>query len=128
MNDVFQQLPYVIQQYLSSYNRMDVAGMMACMAENVTFEHVSRGTGDLLVDGRRALGELARQSAEAFREREQVPLSVIAEGNRLAVEILFSATLAADMGEHTAGQRVRMRGVSLFTLEGGQIVRLVDLA
>ncbi len=122
-----RDLPEVVVRYLSAYNKRDVEGMLACLAEDVSFRNISSGSETIELTGRAAFEELARQGAAAFSARRQSVLNYIVVDDLSVLDIEFTATVAQDMENGwRAGQELRFSGASAFTVRDGLIVRLVD--
>ena len=62
-------IPEIIQRYLDAYNARDVDALLDAVTDDVVFEHVSVAADPVRVEGKAALGDLARQSAAAFSSR-----------------------------------------------------------
>ncbi len=123
------ELPGVVKSYISAYNRKDVDAMIACLTDDVRFENVSNSGPSLVTISKAAFADLARQSAEAFHEREQSVRRTILGDEAVAVEIDYRAKLAADLPNGMkAGDVLQLRGVSLFKLRDGRIAEIVDFS
>jgi steroid delta-isomerase-like uncharacterized protein len=123
------QLPSIVARYLAAYNRLDVAGMLACFAEDVVFENVSNAGGCMRIEGKASLGAMAEQSASAFRQRAQSVRRVIADADGIALEIMFTAVVGSDLPNGwKVGQSIQLRGASFFRLRDGLIAELIDLS
>lgn len=121
-------LPAIIQHYLDAYNRKDVAALVACVADDILFENVSNSGQSLRIEGRAAFAELAEQAAAMFTVRHQVIRNAVVDGSRAALEVDWTGTPAIDLGSMKAGEQVAMRGASFMTIEGGLLVRIMDLS
>ena len=124
-------LPKVIASYLAAYQAMDVAGLLACLTDDIHFENLSNHAGQVSLDGLDHFKEIATQSAHAFTSRTQTVLDVVADPSqgRYAVQIEFRGVLASDMGEDLqAGTEIAMQGISLMTVTGDKISRIIDFS
>jgi len=122
-------LPEMVRAYLDAYNRKDVAGMLSCLTDDMTFEHVSNGAEPVRVEGKPAFAALARHSAEAFRERHQAVREVVVGADSVAIAVDYRAVVAADLPNGLkAGQRLALQGTSFFTIRDGRIARIVDFS
>ena len=123
------RIPAVISDYIASYNSFDIAGMMACMADDVHF--VNRTGNEISVEahGIEEFQRLAEQGIAIFQYRKQTISNIIACNGHVTLDIDYVAKVAADLpnGWRT-GQTVQLRGVSIFTLKDGKIVDLVDMS
>ena len=114
----------VIQAYFAAFNRGDVEGMLACLAEDVA-HHVNEGQVRVGKEKFRAFCEHMNRTY-----REELTDMVIFEaegGTRGAAEFIVNGTyLETDEGLPEArGQSYRLPAGSFFSLEGGKITRVV---
>ncbi len=124
MNSANQTL---IELYLRYYNDKNVDAMVELFSADAVFESVSNATGIIRTTGREELRRLARQSAEYFGSRRQTPVQWVVDGEHVAVEIEYWCRLARDLPDgRKAGEEMRLRGASFFTIRNGRISRLVD--
>jgi len=120
-------LPDVVAAYIDAYNARDVAGMLACLADDVAFRNISGGVETARADGKTAFAEMARFGAAAFSVRRQTVRAAITVADTTLVEIDYAATVAADLPNGwTAGQRLEVAGASLFRIRDGLIFAIVD--
>jgi steroid delta-isomerase-like uncharacterized protein len=117
----------LIERYLRYYNDKNVEAMVELFAADATFESVSNTTGVMKTTGKEELRRLARMSVEYFAERRQTPVTWVIDGTRVALEIDYWCRLAKDLPDgKEAGQEMRLRGASFFTVQAGRITRLID--
>jgi len=121
-------LPPIVQAYLDAYNRKDVAALVDCVADTVSFENVSNAGNTIKIEGRAAFAELAAQGATLFAARHQAVRTAIVAGDRVALEIDWTGTPAIDLGPMKAGEPVALRGASFITIADGKLSRIVDLS
>ena len=70
-----------------------------------------------------ALGEAAQKGSKLLIKQHFEVLNVTAEGNRVAVEAIWTATLALPVGSIPAGGDMRARMAVFFEIHQGKIVR-----
>ena len=117
----------LVERYLRCYNDKDVDGMLELFAEDAAFESVSNTTGVVRTVGKEELRQLAMMSAEWFEQRRQTATAWVIGGDHAALEIDYWCRLAKDLPDgRKAGQEVKLRGASFFTIRDGCISRLVD--
>ena len=120
-------LPEPIAAYLRAYNAKDVAGMLACLAEDVVFRNVSGGVVDAEARGREAFGRMAAFGAEAFASRAQTVTQALTVWDTTLATIAYEAVVARDLPNGwRAGQALSFTGASLFRLRDGLVAELVD--
>jgi ketosteroid isomerase-like protein len=101
--------------------------MLELFAEDAAFESVSNTTGVVRTVGKEELRQLAMMSAEWFEQRRQTATAWVIGGDHVALEIDYWCRLAKDLPDgRKAGQEVKLRGASFFTIRDGRISRLVD--
>ncbi|WP_424976511.1 nuclear transport factor 2 family protein [Dinoroseobacter sp. S124A] len=121
------RLPDVIHTYLDAYNRKDVEAMLACLAQEVTFQNISDGVITAVTAGRAAFETLARAGAEAFRSRSQRVRHAITVADTTLVEIDYRAEVAMDLPNGwVAGQVLSFQGASAFRVRDDKIISMID--
>ena len=124
MNAGHRQL---IERYLRCYNDKDVDAMVDLFTDDAVFESVSNTTGVIRTNGKEDLRRLAKMSVEWFEQRRQTATAWVIDEAHIALEIDYWCRLAKDLPNgKKAGQEMRLRGASFFTLCNGRICRLVD--
>lgn len=113
-----------VTTYFAAFNKGDVAGMLACLSEDVA-HHVNEGQVRRGKDAFRAFCEHMNRCY-----REQLTDMVIFEavnGTRAAAEFVVNGTyLETDDGlPEATGQTYRLPAGSFFSLENGLITRVV---
>lgn len=122
------KLPAIIQSYIDAYNRKDSAALVECIGKNIVFENVSNSGQSIKIEGRAAFAELAEQAATMFTSRHQTITNAVVDGDRVAMEVDWTGTLAVDLGPIKAGKLIAMRGASFMTIEEGLLTRIVDFS
>jgi ketosteroid isomerase-like protein len=117
----------LVERYLRCYNDKDVETMLGFFTDDAVFESVSNTTGAIKTAGKEELRQLAMMSAEWFEQRRQTATAWVVEDDRVALEIDYWCRLAKDLPDgKKAGEELRLRGASFFTIRDGRISRLVD--
>lgn len=117
----------VVSHYIQAYNAFDIERMLSYFSPDCTFEDVSNTRGITRCQGIDELKKVALQSKQYFSEREQKVVNTIAAGDKVAVEIEYRATFAIDIPQGPKkGDKMVMRGVSIFECKQGKIYRLAD--
>lgn len=119
----------IIDDYLCAYNTFDVEGMAACMHEDVRFENISNGEVTLATNGIAALRRQAELAGRYFAKRNQEVTAIQLFNERVEVEVRFSGVLAADLPNgQQAGDRIEIKGKSIFKFRGDKIIELTDIS
>ena len=127
INELGTDLRTIVEQYIRTYNAMDVNQMLSLFAEDCTFESVSNAGHSYKCVGKEQLRELATQSATVFEQREQKITNWIVGSDKVSVELEYHAVFAKDLPNGPkAGQKIDLRGMSVFEFRGSSIFRLVD--
>lgn len=117
----------LIERYLRCYNDKSVDAMVNLFTEDTVFESVSNTTGVVRTSGREELHQLPKRSAEWFEQRRQTATGWVIDEAHVALEIDYWCRLAKDLPDgKKAGQEIRLRGASFFTIRHGRISRLAD--
>jgi steroid delta-isomerase-like uncharacterized protein len=113
-----------IRSYFDAFNRGDVAGMLACLSDDV-HHHVNEGQVRIGKDAFRAFCD---HMSRCYRETLTDMVIFEAEGGtRAAAEFIVNGTyLETDEGLPKAnGQSYRLPAGSFFSLKDGRITRVV---
>jgi len=79
-------LPAVIQDHISAYKPKDVEGMLACLAEEVTFRNIPAGTETTAASNKTVFAEMA-EIADSTRVATDPP-----NGSKAGQDLKFSGT------------------------------------
>lgn len=113
-----------IKAYFDAFNRGDVAGMLACLDEDVA-HHVNEGQ---VRRGKDAFGAFCTHMTRCYRETLTDMVIFHAEGGtRAAAEYIVNGSyLQTDEGlPEACGQTYRLPAGSFFSLHEGLITRVV---
>ncbi|WP_320177274.1 ketosteroid isomerase-related protein [Roseovarius pacificus] len=113
-----------VKAYFDAFNRGDVAAMLACLSDDVA-HHVNEGQ---VRTGKDAFRAFCEHMNRCYREELTDMVIFDAEGGaRAAAEYVVNGTyLETDEGLPEAnGQTYRLPAGSFFSLENGQITRVV---
>ncbi len=117
----------IVQTYLERYNARDIDGMLECVTDDIVFENISNTGQSMRLEGKAAMGEVARLSGNAFSYRRQTLLSFVAEEAHAAAEIAFEGKAAVDLPNGArAGETIEIRGASFFEFRDGLLCRIAD--
>jgi ketosteroid isomerase-like protein len=116
----------VARRLVAEYNRGTADWVEACHAENTRWiEFPFLGTSGRQ-GGRAALRQAAEDGVAAFPDHHMEIISIIASGNRAALEVQWTATAAQPLSWAAEGATVYLRGVLLLTVANGKIVEEID--
>ena len=119
----------IIEGYIGAYNRFDIEGMLLNVDRNVIFEDVSSGDVDLHTDGIEELRQQAEDSKNSFSRRKQVITGMSFRDEEVEVDIDFWGTLAIDLpGGMKAGQKIELKGKTVFKFRGDKITEIADIS
>ena len=121
------ETPDIICDYISAYNQLDVAGMLACLTDDIEFQNVSNGIIDTHTTSKEEFKKLADMGATAFDRRKQTILHSISVSNLTLLEIDYQAVVRADLPNGwKAGQDLQFLGASAFEITEGKISKIID--
>lgn len=125
--DPRDDLPEPVRIYIEAYNRRDVDGMLACLADEITFLNISGDVVTASAEGKAAFEQMARDAIGYFSSREQSVTTSITVAGTTVARIGYTAIPAMDLPNGwRVGERVTFRGRSLFDVKDAKIIRLVD--
>ena len=113
-----------VQRYFEAFNAGDTDAMLACLSEDVA-HHVNEGN---IRQGKAAFAEFCAHMSRCYKENlTDMVIMASADGTRAAAEYVVNGTyLHTDAGLPQAhGQTYRLPAGSFFSLENGQITRVV---
>jgi steroid delta-isomerase-like uncharacterized protein len=122
-----QTMKGLVDRYIEAYNSFDVEQMVALMHSDCIFENVSGGTSNLSVRGVDEFRKAARQAAVLFSNRRQEVARFRFEESKAEIDIDFEGELnCAVPGLAKAGEKVTLKGTSVFEFKDGLIYKLTD--
>jgi steroid delta-isomerase-like uncharacterized protein len=114
----------VVARYFAAFNAGDVAGMLACLSDDVA-HHVNEGK---VREGKALFESFCQHMSRCYRE-ELTDMVIFAsdDGTRAAAEFVVNGTyLATDPGLPEArGQTYALPAGSFLSLKDGRITRVV---
>ena len=113
--------------YVEAYNRKDIEGMMACLAEDIIFEHLTNGHSVMSLAGKPAFREQAEKTANLFSQRQQTLRDRTVADDVISVKIDYTATLAVELNRKAAGETINLQSHSVFVLQDRLISKLIDI-
>ena len=120
-------LPAIIASYIDAYNRLNVADMLDCLSEDVTFRNQIGGKINVETTGKDQFAELAKTAVQAFETRNQTITNAITVAGTTLVEIDYTAVVALDLPNGwKAGEVLEFAGASAFQVKDGLIVSIID--
>ena len=119
----------IVESYIKFYNSFQIDEMADLFTDDCLFQNISNASSSIECRGKEEFLKLATQSALLFTERKQSITNWIIAKNKIAVEIEYVATLAHDLPNgRKRGERLQLKGVSIYEFESGKIKRLVDFS
>lgn len=119
----------IVESYIHFYNSFQIDEMADLFTEDCLFQNISNASGSIECRGKEELLKLATKSALLFKERKLVVTNWVIGENKIAVEIDYIATLAHDLPNGLKqGERLELKGVSIYEFEAGKIKRLADFS
>ncbi|WP_155825875.1 nuclear transport factor 2 family protein [Hirschia maritima] len=117
----------LVERYVTLSNHDDIDGVLACCADNIMFETVMNPRGSMRLQGKAQVREVLAGTMAAFKDRSHRLASIISQGNRVAAETVFTGVALAELGDGVRpGDKVAIRGATIFEIENGLIARITD--
>lgn len=119
----------LIENYVRAYNSFDIDEMLSGLHEKIIFKNISNGETTLELNGIEAFEDQARQVVGLFAEREQKITDFVCNEETCEIEIEYSATIAADLPNGLkSGDKINLKGKSLFRFADGKIIEIQDIS
>jgi len=119
----------IVERFIHFYNSFQIDDMADLFAEDCLFQNISNSAGSIECRGKEEFLKLATQGALLFTERKQTITNWIVDKNKIAIEIDYVGILAHDTPNGLKkGERLQLKGVSIYEFESGKIKRLVDFS
>jgi len=119
----------LIETYVRAYNSFDIDEMLSGLHDEIVFKNVSGGETTLELNGIEAFRNQAEQVIGLFAEREQKITNFVCNEEICEIEIDYHATLAADLPNGLkAGDKIDLKGRSIFRFANGKIVEIQDIS
>lgn len=128
--DPKKQQQAIVESYIQAYNAFDVEGMLLHLHDEVVFRNVSNGEVTLETLGKAAFAEQAQLAVGYFLERKQTITNIqFPEDDAVDVAIDYTGVLAIDFPNGMKrGDRIALKGKSLFRLANDHIVEIEDVS
>lgn len=124
MNLHYQEL---IEQYITAYNKFDVAGMMHNLHKDIYFENISNGETTVSLQGTEEFRQQAEQVKSFFRSREQKITNLQIDGDTATVAIEYTGVLNINLPNGmNAGDTMSLKGKSTFVFQDNKIIHIKD--
>lgn len=118
-----------IQNYIEAYNNFDVEKMLTDLHEEIVFKNISNGEVNLTLKGISEFKAQAEQAKNLFSQREQKITEIALEDDSVEVKIDYRGVLAVDLPNGLkAGDKIELKGKSIFCFEGEKIIEITDIS
>lgn len=117
----------IVKKFIGAYNSLNVEGMITCLHPEIEFKNISSGVENAYTKGIEEFRELANNSIQMFKEREQKITSYTESDDTVYVEINYRGILATDLPNGLkSGEILVMNGKSKYVFKDNLIIVLVD--
>lgn len=117
----------LIRKYIDAYNSKDVAGMLACVTDDVVFRNMTGGAVNMEIYGKSSLEEIAEKTKGLFKVRNQTVKNINFMTERTRVDIRFEAVFAMTLPNGVKkGDKMKMDGYSEYDFRDGLISYIAD--
>ncbi|WP_316765547.1 nuclear transport factor 2 family protein [Pedobacter frigiditerrae] len=119
----------IIKNYITAYNNFDLDGMCEQLHSDIEFIYIDKGEPNLTLNGIEAFKAQAEQAAAMFKVRKQEIIAIVYGDNHVEVDIEYRGTLAVEFPNGLkAGDKIELKGKSVFQFHDGLILKLVDMS
>lgn len=119
----------IITKFIKAYNSFDIEGMLSLLHPDIHFINISGGEVDVEAHGKSEFEELAQNSANLFKEREQKIIRINDLVGMYEADIQYYAVLAEDLPNGLKkGEVISLRGKSEYRLRNNLIISIRDIS
>lgn len=119
----------IMQNYIDGYNQFDIEKMTRDLDENIIFKNVQNEEANLTLNGIDTFKQQANEAKSYFESRQQKITAIHHFEDKTTIEIDYLAVLAMDFPNGLKkGQRLELKGKSIFKFRNNKIVELTDIA
>ncbi len=119
----------LIENYIRAYNNFDIERMLSGLHDRIVFKNISNGETTLELNGIESFRDQAQQAISFFTEREQKITNLVCNEEVCEIEIDYTATFAADLPNGLeAGDKINLKGKSVFRFADGKIIEIHDIS
>jgi ketosteroid isomerase-like protein len=124
-----EQMQSIVEDYIKAYNEFDVEGMTKHLHPDVSFRNTADGEVTHAIIGIEGFRLQAREAAQYFSAREQKITDIQFDGDKAEVNVDYTGVLAVDLPNGLReGDKLELKGKSIFTFEDGQIIQIEDFS
>lgn len=119
----------IIQNYIDGYNEFDIEKMIRDLDDEIVFQNIQNNEVNITLNGINAFKQQAEQAKSYFENRHQKVTSTKHIDDKTEIEIEYSAVLGMDFPNGLKkGQRLELKGKSIFVFKGNKISELTDIS
>ncbi|QJD82685.1 nuclear transport factor 2 family protein [Cohnella herbarum] len=127
MTFICSETKEIIDTYVEAYNSLDVPGMINLLHKDILFRNFSNGVVNVETHGVQEFRKLAENSTKIFSSRRQTIIDWRAIDGKIEAIIDYEGILAVDLPNGLiAGDRMQLKGKSVFRIEEGKISLIED--
>ncbi|MEX0662375.1 MAG: nuclear transport factor 2 family protein [Balneolaceae bacterium] len=122
-----EQQKQIVENYVTSYNKFDIDGMIAELDGNIVFENISNGKVDLRTEGVDEFKKQAESAKKIFRQRKQTIDNWQFSNSIVSIDIKYEAIVDITLPNGLkSGDSLKLKGKSVFEFNEGKIVKITD--
>ncbi len=119
----------IIRNYIEGYNESDIEKMVRDLDDEILFQNVANGEVNMTIHGINDFKKQAEETKEYFEHRHQKIASIKHMDNKTEIEIEYAAFIGMDLPNGLKkGQKLELKGKSIFVFKDNRIVKLTDIS
>lgn len=119
----------IIQNYINGYNEFDIEKMVRDLDDKIIFQNIQNGEVNMTINGINDFKKQAEEAKKYFEKRQQKITSINHIGQKTEIEIDYFAILGIDFPNGLKkGQKLELKGKSVFTFQDDKIIELTDIS
>ncbi|MCE5249779.1 nuclear transport factor 2 family protein [bacterium] len=124
---IIEQNEAAARRCIDLFNKRTLEWVETCYAPDVEWIELPLPATPGGQHGNRAFfGQVARRILSLFPDRHMEIRNLVAQSDRVVLELDWRGTAAASVGNIRAGMPIRFRVASFLTFAGGMIIKQVD--
>jgi hypothetical protein len=122
-----KEIKNIIDKYIQAYNSFNVESMLSLMHPDIEFKNFSGENINMSTNGIKELQTVAIQAKTLFKSRNQTILKYNFIKDTASIEVDFEGILNRNIPNGPkAGEKLKMKGKSVFKFKDSKIVSLFD--
>lgn len=119
----------IIRNFINGYNEFDIEKMVRDVDDKIIFKNIQNEEVNMTINGINDFKKQAEEAKNYFERRHQKITSINHTAQKTEIEIDYFAVLRIDLPNGLKkGQKLELKGKSIFTFQDDKIIELTDIS